>query len=555
MTTSKGVLGVFLGASCVFMVGAGTPALAQCELEKLTAADAVGCDRCGDAFGVSVSIDGDFIAVGAPGGLPGAPPIAIPGATYIFRRDGIAWIQEAKLIPADAQPDDRGGKVSISGERVLMGAASQNGFTGAAYIFRREGATWVQEAKLTAADADVGDTFGIGACLSGDVAVVGAWGDDQAGADAGAAYVFRRDDNGTPLDPSDDVWTQEAKLIPNDAVSGDLFGVDCSISGNRVVVGATQCNPGLRCGLPGKAYIFRHDGTNWVQEARLTASDGAPDDVFGGRVAIDGDSILVGAWFHDSACPSDPECNSGAVYFFRKPAGGWVDMTETAKFTATDTGAADNFGKSVAVRGDLAVVGVDLADEAGVNAGAAYIFRREGNLWIENAKLTANDPEVSDRLGFSVSLSGGLVVAGAFNDDDACPTDSGCNSGSAYVFAIGGDCNNNGTPDACDILDGISQDLNGNGIPDECEGQGACCLPDGSCADGLTTTECGTVGGAHRGDGTTCLGDTDANGIDDACEEQPIPTVSEWGLVVMVLLLLAGGKVYFGRRRSARTAA
>lgn len=261
---------------------------------------------------MSVSIDGDLIAVGAPDGLPDAPPSAIAGATYIFRRDGITWIQEAKIVPMDAQPGDGIGKVAISGNRVLMGATGHNGFTGAAYVFRRDGTTWTLAANLTPADADTGDTFGIGVCLRGDVAVVGAWGDDEAAPDAGAAYVFRRDDNGTPLDPSDDVWTQEAKLIPDDAVAGDLFGVGCSISGNRVVVGATQCNPGRYCGSPGKAYVFRNDGTDWVQEAKLTASDGASDDNFGLRTAIDGETILVSAWAHDAACNtclSDSDCS------------------------------------------------------------------------------------------------------------------------------------------------------------------------------------------------------------------------------------------------------
>ena len=171
-------------AGFVFLVAVRTAALGQCELQKLTAGDATSCDRCGDAFGVSVSIDGDLIAVGAPDGLPDAPPSAIAGATYIFRRDGITWIQEAKIVPMDAQPGDGIGKVAISGNRVLMAATGHNGFTGAAYVFRRDGTTWTLEANLTPADADTGDTFGIGVCLRGDVAVVGAWGDDEAEPDA-----------------------------------------------------------------------------------------------------------------------------------------------------------------------------------------------------------------------------------------------------------------------------------------------------------------------------------------------------------------------------------
>lgn len=460
MISSKGIVPLSAVTSFVFLVAVETPVLGQCELQKLSASDATSCDRCGDAFGVSVAIDGDFIAVGAPDGLPGASPSAIAGATYIFRRDGVTWSEEAKIVPIDAQPGDGIGKVAINGNRVLMGATGHNGFTGAAYIFRRDGTAWILEANLSVADPDTGDTLGIGVCLSSDIAVVGAWGDDEVQPDAGAAYVFRRDDNNTPLDPSDDSWTQEAKLIPNDAAAGDLFGVGCSISGNRIVVGATQCNPGRYCESPGKAYVFQHDGTNWIQEAKLTASDGVSDDNFGLRTAIDGDTILISAWANDAACNtclSDSdcsgscggsctdgctpgccngccnisdgtciECNSGAVYVFQRTGAAWV---ETQKFTALDTGEGDGFGKDIALHGDLAVVGVDGDDGFGFNTGAAYIFRREGNVWIEKTKLTANDPAVSDRLGFSVGLSGSLVVLGSFNDDEACPTDSDCNSG------------------------------------------------------------------------------------------------------------------------------
>lgn len=467
------------------------PTSAQCQLAKLTAGDA----DCGDFFGAKVSISGDRVLIAGDGHDHFGNNA---GVAYIFRRDGTTWIEEAELSASDAMAGDQFGiRVSISGDRALIGAWAHDHFgtnAGAAYIFKRNGSTWIQEAELKGNDTTAGDAFGLGVCLSDDFAVVGAPGDNcAAGGDCGSAYVFRR--QGTS-------WVQEDKLVASNAAANDKFGGDCSISGNRVVVGAIQGNPPAFIPFPGKAYVFRRVGMTWAEEAELAGTDAGANDLFGLRVSIDGDYIFVGASFHDAVCPQDPDCNSGAVYVFRRTGNTWV---ETQKLTALDTGQADNFGKDVALGGDLAVVGVDGDDDFAFNTGAAYIFRREGDLWIESTKLTASDPDESDRLGFSVSLSGGLVVAGAFQDDDAFPTDSGCNSGSAYVFAIGGDCNNKSNPDACDIADGTSNDANGNGIPDECD------------------------------------------------DEFPtIPTVSEWGLVIMTLLLLTGAKIYFGRRGVTR---
>jgi len=210
--------------------------------------------------------------------------------------------------------------------------------------------------KLTAYDAPTGDHFGRSVSISGDVAVIGAPWTDEWGPSSGSAYVFRRDDNGTPSDPSDDFWVEQAKLIASDAAEGDQFGYSVSISGDVAVIGAHL------------------------------------DDDGG----------------HDS----------GSAYVFEKPPGGWEDMTETAKLTAPDAPPNEYFGYSVSISGDVAVIGAFY--HAG--AGAAYVFRRDDDgtpsdpsddSWVKEAILSASDAAEGDWFGYSVSISGDVAVIGA----------------------------------------------------------------------------------------------------------------------------------------------
>ena len=163
------------------------------------------------------------------------------------------------------------------------------------------GSSVISETKLTASDGTAYDFFGNSVSISDDTAVVGAVEDDDKGVDSGSAYVFRY--NGS-------AWVQEAKLTASDGEADDYFGVSVSISGDMVVVGAYGDD-----GVPansGSAYIFRYDGNNWVEEAILTASDGAEGDLFGYSVSISGDTVVVGAVFGDDNSVTD----SGSAYVF-----------------------------------------------------------------------------------------------------------------------------------------------------------------------------------------------------------------------------------------------
>ena len=371
---------------------------AQTEF-KLTASDAA----AGDQFGECVSISGDYAVVGAKFDDDGG---SSSGSAYIFIRNDSSWIEQAKLTASDAAAGDFfGGSVSISGDYAVVGAVADDDFSGSAYIFMRNGSSWIEQAKLTASDAAAGDFFGRSVSISGGYAVVGAFINDDAEINSGSAYIFMR--NGSS-------WIEQAKLTASDAAANDLFGRSVSISGDYAVVGAVADDD-----FSGSAYIFMRNGSSWIEQAKLTASDAAAGDEFGGSVSISGDYAVVGAVADDDF--------SGSAYIFMRNGSSWI---EQAKLTASDAAAGDEFGRSVSISGDYAVVGAARDDDAGFASGSAYIFMRSGSSWIEQAKLTASGAAAGDEFGRSVSISGDYAVGGALEDD------AGVDSGSAYVYLL-----------------------------------------------------------------------------------------------------------------------
>jgi hypothetical protein len=314
-------------------------------------------------------------------------------------RSGTRWSQQQKLTASDAAPnDDFGLAVAVSGDTAVVGAIGDDDAgrdSGAAYVFVRSGTRWSQQQKLTASEAASNDLFGISVAVSGDTAVVGAYADDDAGGDSGAAYVFVR--SGTR-------WRQQQKLTASDAASSDLFGNSVAVSGDTAVVGARGDDDagGVNSGA---AYVFVRSGTRWSQQQKLTASDAAPNDDFGLAVALSGDTAVVGA-------------ENNSAYVFVRSGTRW---SEQQKLTASDAaaGAGGFFGNSVAVSGDTAVVGAYADVDAGGDSGAAYVFVRSGTRWSEQQKLTASDAAAGIRFGNSVAVSGDTAVVGAYADDSA----------------------------------------------------------------------------------------------------------------------------------------
>ena len=390
------------------------------QLQKLTAADA----EVGDEMGRSVAISGDAAVVGASHDDDACPadPDCQSGSAYLFARNEGGpdnWGQVAKLTAADAASFDLFGlSVAISGGIAIVGAFDNDDAgtnSGSAYLF--DVATGQQIRKLTADDAEVGDHFGISVAISGDIALVGAQFNGDRGSRTGSAYVFARNEGGP------DNWGQVARLTADDGAFEDKFGRAVAIDGDIAIVGAYHDDDAGSAS--GSAYLFaRNEGgqDNWGQVAKLTAGDAATDDELGRSVSLSGDLAIIGAFRDD-----DAGSESGSAYLFDVATG-----KQLHKLTAADAAEGDRFGFSVAISGDLAIVGALEDDDEGFDSGSAYVFsRNEGgpDNWGQVAKPVAPDATESDQFGFSVAISGDMAIVGANLDDDG-----GSASGSAYVF-------------------------------------------------------------------------------------------------------------------------
>ena len=381
---------------------------ATTQQAKLAISDAAS----GNEIGWSVAIDGDTLVVGARQ----AATSGGTGAAYVFTRSGTTWSQQAKLGISDAASSDEiGYSVAIDGDTLVVGARQNTGSkTGAAYVFTRSGTTWSQQAKLVASDGYSRDLFGWSVSIDGDTIVVGAGFQDEEGANnGGAAYVFTR--SGT-------TWSQQAKIQASDKEANDYFGVSISISSDTVVVGAMGESTGGTAA--GAAYVFTRSGTTWSQQAKIQASDKEASDYFGEAISISSDTIIVGANMEDTG-----GTYAGAAYVFTRSGTSW---SQQAKIQASDKQAGDYFGESVYIEGDTAVVGANMEDTGGTDAGAAYVFTRSGTTWTQAKKIVASDAQAGDEFGYSIALSGGTIVVGARYEDAG-----GSNAGTAYTF-IGG---------------------------------------------------------------------------------------------------------------------
>ena len=342
---------------------------------------------------------------------------ATAGASYPLRIDPVIYSQ-ARFTASDGQAlDEFGFATAISGNVIAVGAAFSNDFPseGAVYVFTQTAGTWAQTAKLTASGSPASN-LGWSVAISGSTIVAGAPDTHGTGGTAqGTAYVFSESAGG---------WadaTQTAKLTASDGGAFDLLGTSVAISGTAIAAGAPRA---LGTGhiRPGAVYVFTEPAGGWAdatQTAELSSSASAASDNFGQSVAIAGTTLVAGANLENNF--------QGAAYVFTEPAGGWADATQTARLTASDGAANDQFGYSVAISGSAIVVG---APEPGVNDGAAYVFTRTAGNWAQAAELTGSDGGGDGQFGWSVAISGTVIIAGApfaiVNEQDG--------QGAAYVF-------------------------------------------------------------------------------------------------------------------------
>jgi hypothetical protein len=315
----------------------------------------------GDRFGISLALSGDTLAVGAyledsaaqgVGGDQTSNGAENSGAVYVFQRSGTAWQQEAYIKASNTGAEDLfGQEVALFGNTLAVtapgeGSAAQGvggdqasdaaPSSGAVYVFQRSGTAWEQEAYIKASNTGENDKFGNSLALSGDTLAVGAFGEDSAAqgvggdqaddsaGDSGAVYLFRR--SGT-------AWQQEAYLKASNTGTGDAFGIGVALSNDTLAVGAYGEGSAAQgvdgdqaddsAGQSGAVYLFRRMGTSWQQEIYLKASNSGAGDLFGGSVALSGDTLAVGAYGEDSTAQDvggdqadEGAQNSGAVYIF-----------------------------------------------------------------------------------------------------------------------------------------------------------------------------------------------------------------------------------------------
>ena len=298
-----------------------------------------------------------------------------------------AVTEDDKLTAADAAAADRFGRsVAVSGTTVVVGSnfdddAGSN--SGSAYVFDCSSFPCVQVSKLTASDAAGGDQFGFSVAVSGTTAVVGAFGNDDAGSSSGSAYFFDLSSCGAAC-------TEDGKLTAADAAVLDLFGFSVAVSGTTAVVGSVFDDDAGHDS--GSAYFFDLSscGAACTEDGKLTAADAAVLDLFGFSVAVSGTTAVVGSVFDD-----DAGHDSGSAYFFDLSSCG-AACTESDKLTASDAATDDQFGESVAVSGTTAVVGAFFDDDAGGNSGSAYVFDCSSFRCVQASKRTASDATGGD---------------------------------------------------------------------------------------------------------------------------------------------------------------
>jgi hypothetical protein len=360
------------------------------------------------------------------------------GAAYFFVREDGEWREAGKLVADDRTSGaEFGWTIAISNDTAVISALRERG-TGAAYIFRRAGDRWSQEAELVAADGRDGDGFGWKVAISEDTVVIGApFADDSRG----AAYVFRRRGDG---------WRQEAKLVDESAESesAESLGSSVAISGDTIFVGAPYADDAAGAGF---AYV--RNGVTWTFESRLSPDlEPGGDKLFGNGAAMSGNTLVVGADEEESSAH-----DAGAAYVFVRVDGSWQRQ---AKLIASNPSDEGHFGLYLATSGDAIVVGAagGHAPDSDVDTGSAYLFVRSGVDVSQRALLFAGVPGEEDAFGL-VAMAGTTVIAGAPWHDGL-----GEDAGAAYVYELAAllgehESGVQVTPDGRRVL--ISKDVDG----------------------------------------------------------------------------------------------
>ena len=375
----------------------------------------------------------------------------------VFSCSVLAHFEKTKFFPSDANASDSFGvAVAIDGNTAVVGAYqndSNGSDCGAAYVYELSGSQWIEKQKLVGSDGSAGDKFGRSVAVEGDTIVVGSYYDDNKG----SAYVFSRIDAN---------WVECQKLVAPDAASGDRFGCSVAIDNNTIVIGAYGDDS-----QTGSASVFVRNDSNWVFQQKLTASDSEQAGFFGYSVAIDNNTIIIGApnwsnpigsayfyqrqnttWLEQSVLRGDAGhfgfsvaldgnwavigayeddtnivSGAGTAYVFANTDAGWVEQQKL--FDANSPTYGEDFGWAVAIKNDTIFVGCPYDFVDGNKTGSVFEFVRTGTSWVQSDRLAAGDANADDKFGSSLALSGRHIIIGVpYN------VNNGKSTGSAYIF-------------------------------------------------------------------------------------------------------------------------
>jgi FG-GAP repeat len=344
-----------------------------------------------DWFGDAVAISGATAVIGADGVNKGA------GAAYVFIRSGTTWRRQAALAnPGGAEGDGFGSSAAVSstaaGTTAVIGAPATADDAGMAYVYTRSGKAWHLQAALASPDGGLYDNFGDSVAVSGTTAVIGAYGVHKT---RGAAYVFARSGN---------TWRLQAALYDPSGHLSDNFGWSVAVSGTTAVIGDPGRDLAVGGGGAGAAFVYVRSGTAWRRQASFYDPEAQGADGFGMSVAISGATAVI----------SDPGAShsQGAAYVYQRSGTAWHRV---AKLTSPHPVDYGGFAGPVAVSGTRVLIGEPLT--ALKICGTAYEFIRSGRTWRERARVANPDPScatgAADDFGWSVALSGRTAVIGA----------------------------------------------------------------------------------------------------------------------------------------------
>ncbi len=448
MTTSRTTLSMLLLAGLAFLAAGQIPALGQCDQFKIME----NYPEDGDYFGYSVSIDGDFALVGSPSedlGRDNSVPNA--GAAFVFRRDGDTWVYEDSLMASDyAEGDQFGFSVAISGTIAAIGTPYDDvggTNTGSVYLFHRDGTNWVQEFKLTAGTQAVAhDNFGRSVAIADSRLVVGVpYSEAYGPSNGGTTFFYRRY---VTMPGGTISWSRKGYTFAGTANDhlGWSVGIASGGTYTYAVVGAPDDDSaGTNAG---RAFLYRENSSGTWEWIGTMYGGSQAEAKFGYSVAISysdllGDyQVVVGAPYENYyGLGGYSVMNAGAAYIHKRY---YLQTSLRASPMSVD----GRFGYSVGSGGNSVIVGGHGDDEAGSDAGAAFLFRPQSIDWtygVQRVKLLASDAQASDIFGAAVATTDDTALVGAYREDQG-----GSNAGAAYVQTVGNDTDGDNVVDVCD---------------------------------------------------------------------------------------------------------